>query len=70
MPLFEIPAGTTIESLVTDVVPSLHARFVGPDAPADVFTIGVRVEGRGEWTVRIRGREMKVEEGEASRPAG
>ena len=64
----EIPEGTTIESLVTDVVPSLHARMVGADAPGDVFTIAVRVEGRGGWTVRIRGREMKVEEGEAARP--
>lgn len=64
----EIPEGTTIESLVTDVVPSLHARMVGADVPGDVFTIAVRVEGRGGWTVRIRGQEMKVEEGEAARP--
>ena len=42
--------------------------MVGADVPGDVFTIAVRVEGRGGWTVRIRGREMKVEEGEAARP--
>jgi len=62
------PPGTTIESLITDVVPALHARFVGADAPADLFTVTVRIEGRGGWTVRIRGCEMKVEEGEAERP--
>jgi putative sterol carrier protein len=66
--LLEIPPGTTVESLVTEVVPALHARLVGADAPTDVFTISVRIEGRGGWTVRVRGREMTVEEGEAERP--
>lgn len=64
----DIPAGTTVESLVTDVVPALHARLVAADAPGDVFTVSVRVDGRGEWTVTIRGREMKVAEGAAARP--
>jgi putative sterol carrier protein len=64
----EIPEGTTVESLVTEVAPALHARMVGADAPADVFTVAVRIEGRGDWAVRIRGREMKVEPGEPSRP--
>jgi putative sterol carrier protein len=64
----EIPPGTTIESLVTEVVPALHARLVAADAPGDVFTVTVRVEGSGGWTVRIRGREMTVDEGEAERP--
>jgi hypothetical protein len=65
---FDIPAGTTLESLITDVVPALHAKLVGADAPKDLFTITVRIEGRGDWTVSIRGREMTVEEGEADRP--
>jgi putative sterol carrier protein len=64
----EIPAGTTVESLVTEVVPALHARMVPDDAPADVFVVAVRVDGRGDWTVTIRGREMKVAEGAAARP--
>jgi hypothetical protein len=64
----EIPPGTTVESLVTEVAPALHARMVGADAPQDVFTVAVRIEGRGEWEVRIRGREMKVEAGEPKRP--
>jgi putative sterol carrier protein len=64
----DIPADTTIESLVMEVVPALHARCVGADAPRDVFTVTVRVEGRGGWTARIRGREMTVVEGEDTRP--
>lgn len=64
----DIPEGTTVESLVTEVVPALHARLVDSGAPADPFEIAVRVEGRGGWTVRIRGREMTVETGEATRP--
>lgn len=65
----DIPPGTTVESLITDVVPALHARLVGADAPADLYTVAVRIEGRGDWTVRIRGREMEVEEGEVDRPS-
>jgi putative sterol carrier protein len=64
----EIPPGTTVESLVTEVVPALHARMVGPDVPTDVFTVAVRVDGRGDWTVTIRGREMTVAAGETARP--
>lgn len=65
----EIPAGTTIESLLTEVVPALHARMVGADAPAEEYAVAVSVEGRGSWVVRIRGRDMTVEEGEIERPS-
>jgi hypothetical protein len=65
---FDIPPGTTIESLITEVAPALHARFVGADAPGDPFTVAVRIEGRGDWTVSIRGPEMTVEEGETDQP--
>jgi len=64
----EIPPGTTVETLVTEVVPALHARMVPADAPTDAFTVAVRIDGRGDWVVRIRGREMTVEEGETERP--
>jgi putative sterol carrier protein len=60
----EIPAGTTVESLVTEVVPALHARLVPKDAPADALSIAVRIEGRGSWTLTIRGQKMTVDEGE------
>jgi putative sterol carrier protein len=65
---FEIPPHTTIRSLVESVVPTLHARLVAEDATTDVLAINVFIEGAGHWTVHIRGREMRVVEGEADRP--
>jgi len=64
----EIPPGTTVESLLTEVLPALHERLVSDSAPADPLAVVVRVEGRGGWTVHIRGRHMRVEEGEVPRP--
>jgi putative sterol carrier protein len=64
----EIPEGTTVASLVTEVVPELHGRMVGADAPGDAFAVAVQIDGEGSWVVRIRGREMTVEEGEVERP--
>jgi hypothetical protein len=64
----DIPPDATIESLITELVPSLHAQLVADDAPSEPYVIAVRVEGRGAWAVRIRGREMTVAEGEPDRP--
>lgn len=64
----EIPEGTTIASLVTEVVPDLHARRVEADAPGDAFTVAVWIDGSGSWVVHIRGREMVVTEGAIERP--
>lgn len=64
---FEIPPGTTVESLVTRLIPELHARLVGEDGPNDELAIGVRIEGSGSWTLRIRGRQMSVHDGEDER---
>ncbi len=64
----DIPPGTTVESLITEVVPALHARLVGREAPRDPFAVTVRVEGFGTWTVTIRGPVMTVEDGESARP--
>jgi putative sterol carrier protein len=64
----DVPPDTTIALLVTQVIPELHARLVGPEGPSDVFTIAVRIEGYGSWTVRIRGPEMRVDPGETDRP--
>jgi putative sterol carrier protein len=64
----EIPADTTIQSLVESVVPALHARFVSGDAPTEAFTVAVRIDDAGSWTVHICGREMRVVEGEAEKP--
>jgi putative sterol carrier protein len=65
---FEIPAETTLQSLLETVVPALHAKFVSDDAPTDAFTVAVRIEDAGSWTVHIKGREMRVVEGEPERP--
>jgi putative sterol carrier protein len=64
----EIPVGTTVDSLVRSVVPELHGRLVPVDAPGDALTVSVRIEGAGSYTIRIRGREMDVEDGELERP--
>jgi hypothetical protein len=65
---FEIPPDTTIRSLVESVAPALHALMVPDDAPTDALAINVRIEDAGSWTAYIRGREMRVVEGEAERP--
>jgi hypothetical protein len=64
----EIPPGTTIESLVTEIIPELHGRLVGESAPRDALVIAVRIDGCGSWTVRIHGRNMLVDVGEEPRP--
>jgi hypothetical protein len=64
---FEIPPNTTIRSLVESVAPALHARLVPDDAPTDALAVNVRIEDAGSWTAYIRGREMRVVEGEADR---
>jgi hypothetical protein len=63
----DIPAGTSIESLLTEVVPALHGRLVPEAAPRDPLDVAVRIEGRGSWTLRIRGRSMAVDPGEDAR---
>ncbi len=68
MNAFEIPPNTTIRSLIESVVPAIHARLVPEDAPREALVVTVRVEDAGSWTVHIRGREMRVVEGEADRP--
>ncbi len=61
---FEIPAGTTLERLVTDVVPAAHARLVPVSAGRELFTAAVEVEGAGAWIVSLDGPSMKVRAGE------
>jgi putative sterol carrier protein len=64
----DIPPDSTVESLLTEVVPALHARLVGPHGSSDLYIVNVRLEGHGSWTVRIRGGDLAVTEGEAERP--
>lgn len=65
---FEIPPDTTVRSLIESVAPAIHARLVPEDAPTEALVVNVRVDDAGSWTVHIRGREMRVVEGEADRP--
>jgi putative sterol carrier protein len=65
----DIPLGTTAESLVTEVVPALHARLVGKEVPRDPLPVTVRIEGVGAWTITIQGNVMTVEDGESPQPA-
>jgi len=64
----DIPPGTNARQLVTEVLPVLHARWVTDAAPADPLSVAMRIEGCGGWTAHIRGRAMRVEEGESPRP--
>jgi len=59
-----IPAGTTLRSLVTEVLPAAHAALVPAGAPADVFRAVIAVDGGESFTVEIRGAKMDVREGE------
>ena len=69
-PLFplDVPPGTTIETLVTEIVPAMHARWVDGARSTERFAVTVRIEGHGGWTFRIQGGSMRTEPGEAARP--
>jgi putative sterol carrier protein len=62
----DIPAGTTLETLFTEVVPSLHERLVTDDS-TDEYVAVVRVEDGPSYTYVIRGSSIRVDEGEADR---
>jgi hypothetical protein len=63
-----IPPGTTVRSLIERIAPDLHGQLVADGAPSEPYVVTVRIDGAGSWTVHIRGREMRVAEGEAERP--
>jgi putative sterol carrier protein len=65
----DIPAGTTVESLFTDVYPALHRKLVSASsggATREALTSVVRLEGGGpSYTIVVRGKDIDVNEGEA-----
>jgi hypothetical protein len=65
---FEIPAGTTLESLLTDVVPAAHARLVPQTAGREAFTCAIELEGLGQWVVTLDGAKMTVRAGDEKAP--
>jgi putative sterol carrier protein len=61
---FEIPAGTTLDTLFTDVLPKTHAKLVPAAAGTDRFVVVSRVVGFKSFTLEIRGAALTVREGE------
>ena len=61
---FEIPAGTTLDTLFTDVLPRTHAKMVPATAGTERFTVVCRVVGWKSFTLEIRGAALAVREGE------
>jgi putative sterol carrier protein len=64
----DIPPGTTVETLVTEVMPALHARMVAADTPPEALTVALHVDGCGDYTLHIRGAQMRVETAPTARP--
>jgi putative sterol carrier protein len=65
---FEVPAGTTLDSLFREVLPKAHAQMVPASAPRDRFVVVQKVSGFETFTLEIRGPEMKVSPGATDRP--
>lgn len=60
---FEIPAGTTLETLVTKILPDAHAKL----AKGKGKTRGViRFEGGPSYTIDVDGSKLEVRKGEES----
>jgi SCP-2 sterol transfer family len=63
---FEIPPGTTLASLVEEVVPAAHARLVPQSAGRVPFRCAFELDGlrNGAWVIHLDGAAMRVERGE------
>ena len=60
----EIPPGTTLDTLFTEVLPRTHERLVPALAGTDRFVVVSRVVGWKSFTMEIRGAVLLVREGE------
>jgi hypothetical protein len=65
---FEVPAGTTLDTLFREVLPKAHAQMVPPGAPRDRFVVVQKVEGFETFTLEIAGPDMKVRTGGTDEP--
>ncbi len=65
---FEVPLGTTLDSLFAEVFPKAHAQMVPPSAGNDRFVAVHEVTGFKTFTFEIRGQELRVREGDAENP--
>jgi hypothetical protein len=67
MLLFDIPRGTTLESLVLEVAPAAHGKLVPATVGLDALSCGVHFIGGGgarsrSFTVRVTGPTMRARE--------
>jgi putative sterol carrier protein len=68
---FDVPPGTTLESLFTEVIPRAHALMVPAGqqpGPGDRFVAVHSVRGWKTFTFEIRGGRLDVREGHAAQP--
>jgi len=65
---FEIPDGTTLEKMVTEVVPAAHARLVPASEGRVAFTCVLELEGVGQWVIKLDGPKMDVRSGDEKAP--
>lgn len=61
---FDIPAGTTVETLFAEVLPRLHRQLVPDEPRAAELRAVARVVGHKSYTLAVRGAELAVHEGE------
>ncbi len=64
----EVPPGTTLATLFSDVLPRAHAQMVPKTAGSERFVAVQEVTGFRTFTFDIRGHELKVTEGVAEKP--
>ncbi len=60
---FEIPPGTTLDALVTTVIPEAHARLVPASAGKEPFACVVELEPDLSWLVTLDGQKMTARAG-------
>jgi putative sterol carrier protein len=65
---FEVPPGTTLDTLFREVVPRAHAQIVSRTAPRDRFVVVQKVAGFETFTFEIVGPEMRVTTGVTEKP--
>lgn len=60
---FEIPPGTSLEALVTEVLPKAHERLVPASAAGDRFRVGLHFFDGPSYTLVVDGPKLTVSEG-------
>jgi putative sterol carrier protein len=61
---FELPAGTTLTTLITHVMPRAHAALVPASGTGETWTAIVAIDSGERFTAVVRGNDVTVREGE------